>query len=207
LIRYCLLALFSCLALLAQSVTSSSLESSSVESSPVEGSYVPLTLGQSYIWSVHQMFDWDVLFAVGARAGLDHMQNNPSHWGHGFEGYADRLGSEVGMVAVRENIAFGVRALDHEDPRYIHSGQAGVLKRARHAIGQTFVARNARGDTMPAYSIFASGLATPFVADAWRPEPVNAGRELRSGGITIGMKAANNLFLEFWPDIRKKLRR
>ena len=108
---------------------------------------------------------------------------------------------------VRENIAFGLRALDHEDPRYVHSGEAGVLKRARHAIGQTFIARNAHGDTMPAYSIFASGLATPFVADAWRPEPVKAGRELRSGGMTIGMKAVNNLVLEFWPDIRKKLRR
>jgi hypothetical protein len=173
----------------------------------VESSYVPLTLGQTYLWSVHQIFDWDVLFAVGAGAGLDHMHNDPSRWGHGFGGYADRLGSQAGMVVVRENLAFGVRALDHEDPRYVRSGQSGVLKRARYAMGQTFVARNAHGDTMPAYSIVASGFATPFVADAWRPEPVNAGRELRSGAMTIGMKAANNLFLEFWPDIRKKLRR
>ena len=142
---------------------------------------------------------------IGISAAVDHSGNNPSKWGQGAEGFADRLGSRFGIVAVRENAAFTIRAFDHEDPRYFRVGSGGLVKRTGYALGQTFVARNSRGGNMPAYSVVASGLATPFIAEAWRPERVNAGRELRAGAMGIGAKAISNVFQEFWPDVRHKL--
>ena len=59
---------------------------------------------------------------------------------------------------------------------------------------------------MPAYSLFVAGFGTPFIAQTWRPEPITAGRELRSGSITLGLAAADNVYHEFWPDIKKKFR-
>ncbi len=144
---------------------------------------------------------------ASARAALDHSDNNPSGWGQGTEGYALRVVSRLGIAAVRENIAFAVRAVDHEDPRYFHSPSGGVWKRAGYAVKRTFVARSEHGGTIPAYAMLVSSFATPFIAEAWRPEPVRAGRELRTGAVTIGIDAGGNICREFWPDIRKRLSR
>jgi len=169
--------------------------------------YLPLTLGQNYAWSLGQMFAPGRLFLIAGRAAIDHSRNDPSGWGEGTDGYALRVASRLGRVAVRENLAFAVRTLDHEDPRYFRSREVGIWRRSRYAVGRTFVVRNARGGTMPAYSLFLADFATPFIAQTWRPESVNAGREFRGGAIGIGIEAISNVGREFWPDIHKKLSR
>lgn len=166
---------------------------------------LPLTLGQNYAWSVHQIFAPGQLFLIAGRAAIDHSRNDPSGWGEGPDGYALRVASRLGRVAVRQNLAFAVRALDHEDPRYFRSRETGIWRRSRYAVGRTFVVRNERGGTMPAYSLLLGDFATPFIAQVWRPQPVNAGREFRGGAIGIGIDAISNVGREFWPDIRKKL--
>ncbi len=118
-----------------------------------------------------------------------------------------RVASRVGRLAVRENLAFGIRRLDHEDPRYVRSESHGVLSRTRHAVQQTFLARNREGHVMPAYSSLAADFATPFIAQTWHPGVIRGTRELQSGGMAIGMSAFSNICTEFWPDIRKKLRK
>lgn len=104
-------------------------------------------------------------------------------------------------------MAFAIRRLDGEDPRYVRSNATGVWKRSRYAVSRTFVARNGRGGLMPAYSTLVSDVATPFVAQTWRPESISASHELRSGTMGLGVIAAGNLGQEFWPDLRKKLHR
>jgi hypothetical protein len=208
-VRYGLLMLLGCAALAAQDGQNAEQDLVPDNSAPVAApdTYVPPTLGQNYAWSAHQIFDPGRLFLIGARAAIDHSSNDPSRWGEGTEGYALRVASYLGRSAVRQNIAFAVRAMDHEDPRYFRSPQTGTWRRARYAVGRTFVARNDRGGTMPAYSVLLADFPTPFIAQTWRPEPINAGREFRGGAIGIGMTAVENLGQEFLPDIRKKLRR
>lgn len=172
--RYCLLALLSCAVLLAQ-------DGQTVEPDPVTEpiapqpandagvdagaeAYVPLTLWQNYAWSLHQIFGPGELFVVAARTAFDHSRSQPSSWGGGSGGYTMRAASRLGRVAVRQELAFAVRALDHEDPRYFPSPQSGGWKRVRYAITRTFVVRNERGGTMPAYSLLVADFATPFIA-------------------------------------------
>jgi len=201
--RLLFLAIATCSALLAQDqdLVSPADPANSTTTQP----YIPLTLSQNYAWTVRQIFDPGRLFLISARAAIDHSDNDPSGWGQGAEGYAVRVASRLGVAAVRENIAFGIRAFDHEDPRYVRSPSAGVWSRARYAVSRTFVARNEQGGAMPAYSVLASSFATPFVAEAWRPEPVRGGRVLRSGAMGIGIEAAANVGREFWPDIRRRI--
>jgi hypothetical protein len=210
--RCCLLALLGCAALHAQDVEIPEQDLVPQQIAPlaandVNVAYVPLTLWQNYAWSLDQIFGPGELFVVAARTAFDHSRSRPSSWGGGLEGYTMRAASRLGRVAVRQEIAFAVRALDHEDPRYFRSPGAGGWRRTRYAVGHTFVVRNERGGTMPAYSLLVADFATPFIAQAWRPEPINAGREFRGGAVAIGFAAVGNLGREFWPDIRKKLRR
>jgi len=169
--------------------------------------YVQLTLGQNYLWSMHEMFNPVPLLVIAAKAGIDHSDNNPSRWGQGMEGYATRAASHFGRSFLRENIAFGIRAVDHEDPRYFRAHSKGAWKRTGYAASRTFVARSERGGNMPAYSTLVADFATPFIAQTWRPEPISAGRELRSGVMGIGINAVSNVGQEFWPDIRRMLQR
>ncbi len=139
------------------------------------------------------------LFLIAARAGIDHEGDDPAGWGQGSEGYAVRVASRVGALVMRENLAFAVRAFDQENPRYFHSQERTAWKRTGYALSRTFVARNAAGGSLLA------DVATPFIAQTWRPEAVTGGRALRSAGMSLGFDAVRNVGSEFWPDIRKKL--
>jgi hypothetical protein len=207
--RCCFLALLSCAVLSAQDEQTVDPDPATdpITPGPANDGYVPLTLWQNYAWSLHQILGPGELFVVAARTAFDHSRSQPSIWGGGSEGYATRAASRLGRVAVRQEIAFAVRALDHEDPRYFRSPRSGGWTRVRYAVGHTFVVRNERGGTMPAYSLLLADFATPFIAQTWRPEPINAGREFRGGAVGIGFAAAGNLGREFWPDIRKRLPR
>lgn len=169
--------------------------------------YVPLTLGQNYMWSLHHILAPGRLFVISMGAAIDHSGNRPSEWGQGSQGYAERVGSRLGRAAVRENMAFAIRALDREDPRYFRSTSAGVWKRARYAASRTFVAKSESGGTMPAYSTLTADFATPFIVRTWQPGPIRMEREFRGGAVGLGVAAAGNIGQEFWPDIRKKLHR
>ena len=86
---------------------------------------------------------------------------------------------------VKEALAFGVRAVDGEDPRYARSGQAKLWTRVRYAVRHTFEVHSRNGGYMPAYSLFAN-YAMPFIAQEWYPGQRHAGRELGSG--TAGVR-------------------
>jgi hypothetical protein len=195
--------------LLAQDLDRNDLTASPASTSMVSATpaYVPLTLGQNYMWSVHNIVDPERLFLIAAKASFDHASDDPSKWGEGMGGYATRVSSRLGYVAVRENVAFGLRALDHEDPRYVRMGSGGGWERARHAVVRSVLARNEKGNTMPAYSELVADFGTPFIAQTWHPGVIRGGREFTSGGMALGVNAFTNLCSEFWPDIRKKLAR
>jgi hypothetical protein len=204
-----LLLVLGCSSLTAQEgqPAEASLSNDLVVASQPSDLYPPLTLSQQYLWSIHQTFDPTRLFFVAAHAAIDHSRDDPAGWGQGSAGYSTRVANYLARAAVRENMAFAIRALDREDPRYFRSTSTGIWKRTRYAVSRTFIAENDRGGLMPAYSVLVSNFATPFIAQTWRPEPLSASHELRSGAFGLGIKAASNIGQEFWPDVRKKLRR
>ena len=53
---------------------------------------------------------------------------------------------------------------------------------------------------------FAATYGVAFLANRWYPDRLSDTRHaLLRGTVTLGADAGNNLFDEFWPDIKKKL--
>lgn len=142
------------------------------------------------------------MFLYSFHAGIDQAMEKPQAWGTGMDSYAIREANVLGRSFVRQNLAFGVRAFDHEDPRYFVLGHGTWRGRVKYAVVRTFLVMNDSGGTMPAYSLFASSFATPFIADEWRPGTVHP---IRAGFGGIGFAVGSNVFQEFWPDLKGKL--
>jgi hypothetical protein len=167
--------------------------------------YVPLTWKERYWYSVDQIFSVPTVATILVRSSFDQGMNTPSGWGTGPGGFGERVASHFGRAFVHENVAFAIRAIDKEDPRYFVLGRGTAWTRVKYAAKATFVVRRDNGDMIPAYSRFISDYSMPFIAQTWRPEGVHSGREFRSGTISLGTGVVNNVFREFWPDLKRKL--
>jgi hypothetical protein len=169
--------------------------------------YTPLTPRESFQYGFNRVFSPGKLLLFGVEAAMDQEREKPDNWGQGMQSYGDRYADRFGRALVRENIAFGVRAVTGEYPRYELSHESGIWKRSKHAIISTFVVRGRDGRLMPAYSRIISDYATPIIAEQWNPQPYHATQALSAGTAGIGIAIASNLGAEFWPDIRRKFLR
>jgi hypothetical protein len=167
--------------------------------------YEPLTLTQKYAYSFKQIFGPQRLVKISLYAALDQAGLRPTQWGGNADSYAVRVASRFGDSFLRHNIEFGIRALDHEDPRYFRSGRGGAWSRTKYAVEHTFAVRNDNGSLMPAYSLLASDYGLPFLVSRWRPEQFHAADGFERGSIALGIGIASDIFQEFWPDLKRRL--
>jgi hypothetical protein len=172
---------------------------------PTTQEYTPLNLKQKYLYSINEIFGISPLLAIVAHAALDQAGVQPAQWGKSPESFGIRATSLFGDLLLRHSLEFGVRALDHEDPRYFRLGQGGGWRRSKYALAHTFLVRSDRGGTMPAYSLFVTDYGMPFVVREWRPDRFHALSGVESGTLAVGIGMGSNLFNEFWPDLKKKL--
>lgn len=171
--------------------------------------YVPLTMKQNFLYSFNKVFSGPSLMLTTFRAGLDQAGlSRHDNWGTGADSFGVRLASRFGRSLIRQNIAFGVRALDHEDPRYFVAGTGGMWYRTRHAMLQGVVAHKDNGTLIPAYSRLAADFLMPLIAREWSPRRFcTTGDVLRAGSMAVGAGMSVNVAEEFWPDIKRKLQR
>jgi hypothetical protein len=167
--------------------------------------YVPLTLKQKYLYSIEEIFGPDRLVALGAHAALDQWGVRPVQWGRRPNSLAIRFASYFGESLLKHSIEFGVRAVDHEDPRYFRSGHGRPWTRVGHAVVHTFVVRSDRGGWMPAYSLAVEAYGTPYLVRMWRPERFQTAPTLEAGTLNVGIEMGGNVLREFWPDMRRAL--
>ena len=139
-----------------------------------------------------------------AGAGISQWRGAPKEWKQGAEAYGDRFGNSYAKHVIRGTLEYGASALLHEDNRYVPSLDTGFLKRTRHAIASTFVARNDAGHEHFAYSRFGSALGAAFISRIWQPPSRSgAGDGLYSFGITMANGMGWDILREFWPDVRR----
>ncbi len=169
---------------------------------PGDPPYTPITIKQKYIYSIEQMFSGPRLIAILSRAGMDQAEVNPHAWGSNSPAFGVRVASQFGRSFARATVGSGIRALDHEDPRYFYSHKTDPWARTKYAIVHTFEVRNDNGSMMPAYSRFIGDLGTPFVTQIWHPGRYDAPAAARSGAIGIGMGIGMSIAQEFWPDVK-----
>jgi hypothetical protein len=186
------------------STADSSIAVSASDSSPALV-YTPLDLRQKYFYSLNEMAGPSQWIGFAVHAALDQARKTPDAWGNGAGSFGVRMANHFGITFLRENIAFGVRAFDREDPRYFRMEKGTAWNRAKYAMTRTFIARKDDGGWMPAYSRLTADVATPFLAQAWRPDKFTMGRGFRGGSANIGISMGSNVWREFWPDLKKKV--
>jgi hypothetical protein len=165
-----------------------------------------LTLGERLRIYRHSVFNPDSALAPAFGAALAQANNEPPEWGQGANGFGTRLASGYGRLVINRSIRFGVAALDHEDPRFTYSNQAGFWRRFRYASVHYVMARTDEGGQMPAFSRFAGAYGAAFIANSWYPESrANTGHALMRGSTALAAGYAWNVFREFWPDIKKAI--
>lgn len=146
---------------------------------------------------------------AAAGAGFGFALKRPAEWARTAGGYGRRFGSSLGQFAVKSAIQFGVGALRHEQQAYERAESGGVWPRTRHALVSTVWVRrsNREGKTVGAGRI-AGSLGAGFISRLWQPTRLRTiGGGFASGGISLGADAGINVLREFWPDLRKRVRR
>jgi hypothetical protein len=176
-----------------------------LSAAPAQPLYTPLSLKQKYVYSINEIFGIAPLLGAVAHAALDQAGVQPAQWGKTPDSFAIRAASRFGDRLMRHSLEFGVRALDHEDPRYFRSGEGSGFRRAGYAVVHTFLVRRDTGGNMPAYSLFVTDYTMPFVVRQWHPDRYHTLDAVEAGTLAVGIGIASNLFNEFWPDLKKKL--
>jgi len=141
-----------------------------------------------------------------AKAGVGTLVNSPRQWGRGPDGFAKRVGSNIGKNIVKQTIQAGVAAAHHENLHYQRSNLNGTLPRLGYAAKSTFIVprTNKPGKTV-ALGRVSGNLGAGMVSQAWLPA-AGIGAGLASGGIGLGADVGVNVAREFWPRKHRRTR-
>lgn len=179
--------------------------SGSVSPAPAPPPLPPLTARvrlEGYFYRAYGPF---TLLGAGLTAGIAQIENDPGAWGRTGAGFGRRYGSLVGRNAISESIQLGLDALDGEDPRYHPSRRHGIVARGFDSAIQAFVPYKVHGGRTFAFSRAAGWFGSGLISNVWYPDGVNSpGDGLVRGTVMIASDVGNNLFWEFWPDVKRK---
>jgi hypothetical protein len=143
-----------------------------------------------------------------AYAGLLQELNAPKEWGDGWAAYGRRVASTEACGVIHGALAFGLDAALHEDPRYFRSDRKGLWRRMAHAARDTLLTHtDAGGETFSTWR-FGSAYGAAFISNLWYPDRLDTVRlGFLQGSLRVGFDLVTNFSAEFWPDLKKKLRR
>jgi hypothetical protein len=143
-----------------------------------------------------------------AYAGFLQATDTPKEWGQGASAYSKRFASVVTTSAIHATLAFGLDSALHQDPRYHRSLDAGFWRRAAHALRGTILTRtDSGGETLSTWRL-GSDYGAAFLSNQWYPDRLNTLKQgAAQGSLRLAFDFASNLGAEFWPDLRRKLRR
>jgi hypothetical protein len=190
------------------------------------GNVPPLTTGQKYAVVARGSFDPIQIVWYGALSGLSQAEDSEPGFGQGAEGYGKRYGAYAADGTI-ENFFVGaiLPSVLHQDPRYFQSGHGSFFNRTEYAVSRIFVTRSDFGHTQFNFSeivgaAIASGISTysyhpgrTFIGNNSDgvPQYTASDRTLKNTasvwGSQVGYDTLTLVIKEFWPDIRRRLRK
>lgn len=170
----------------------------------------PLTTGQKFKVVARSSFDYVEYPWYGFLAGISQAENSEPGYGQGAAGYGKRFGAAVADGTIENFLTSAVfPSLLHQDPRFFQSGKGGFWHRTGYAMSRVVVTRGDSGNTQANFSeIIGSALSAGISTYSYHPQ---ADRNLRNSasvwGSQIGYDMLTYVVKEFWPDIRRKIRK
>ena len=171
--------------------------------------YQPITNRERVDWIVFGTIGIRSLAIVGPlSAAWNTAWNTPEEWERTWSGFGKRYAQREADVAISSTIEAGLGALWHEEPRYIRSGRKGIMPRARYAMKTVLLAQRKDGRLAPAWGRYAGNTLNNLIENAWLPASVTTpGQTVARIGLGFASRLGGNLWEEFWPDVRARLRK
>jgi hypothetical protein len=97
----------------------------------------------------------------------------------------------------------------HQDPRYFQKGKGTFLARAFYAVSRTFVTRGDDGKPQVNFSeILGSSISAGISTYTYHPrEDRTIPNTVKVWGSQVGYDTLTSVVREFWPDIRRKIKK
>ncbi len=170
--------------------------------------FSPMTRSERLRNYMANVFGYESILRSAAAAGVRQASGSPTEWGGGAEAYGKRVGSGYVQHFIDRTLQYGLSSLLHEDNRYFVSGQTGFLRRTKYAFKSTLMARHDNGNQYLSLSRIGGAAGGAFISREWEPRSVNSAGDGAVGfGITMGSDVGFNVFREFWPDMKRHLRK
>lgn len=170
----------------------------------------PLTAGEKFKVVARGSFDPVQIVWYGALSGISQAEDSEPGYGQGAEGYGKRYGAYAADGTI-ENFFVGaiLPSVLHQDPRYFQSGQGSFFHRTEYAVSRIFVTRSDAGHHEFNFSeIFGAAIASAISTYSYHPRSDRTVDNTASvWGSQIGYDTITLVVKEFWPDIRRKLKK
>src|ERR1700757_1992799 len=170
----------------------------------------PLSAKEKFKVVARSSFDYVEYPWYGFLAAVSQAKNSEPRFGQGAAGYGKRYGAAFGDGTIESFWAESIlpSAL-HQDPRFYQSGQGGFWRRTGYAISRIVVTRTDSGnETFNSSEIFGAAIAAGISTYTYHPHSDKTLANTASvWGTSIGYDAAALVVKEFWPDIRRRLRK
>ncbi|MDQ1474453.1 MAG: hypothetical protein QOJ99_5933 [Bryobacterales bacterium] len=170
--------------------------------------YEPITAQQRLKWFSNAALGPSSLLTGAVSAGIDTLRNDPPEYGPHWGGFGERYGFRLVNRTVSSGIEASMGSLWGEDPRYHRVPQVRTGARVRNVLRMTVVSHNHDGHETPAYARLIAIPSISFLSNTWIPDSRNStGDALNRIAFSFATHALSNAFIEFWPDIRRRLHR
>jgi hypothetical protein len=189
------------------------------------GQAPPLTPGQKFKVVAQGSFDPIQIVWYGALSGLCQAENCEPGFGQGWAAYGKRYGAYAADGTI-ENFFVGavLPSVLRQDPRFFQSGHGSFFDRTGYAVSRIVVTRSDSGHKQFNFSeIFGAAIASAISTYSYHPHPgyhpqagvnvpyVASDRTLTNTasvwGTQVGYDTLTLVIKEFWPDIRRKIKK
>jgi len=170
----------------------------------------PLSPHEKFKVVIQGSFDYVEYPWYALLAGLSQAENSEPGYGQGSAGYAKRYGAAFADGTIESFMTGAILpSLLRQDPRYFQLGQGSFVHRAGYSISRLFVTRSDSGQAQFNFSeTLGSALAAGISTYSYHPTADrNLANTANVWATQVSYDALTNVAKEFWPDIRRKLRK
>lgn len=170
----------------------------------------PLSAGEKFKAVARGSFDYVEYPWYAFLSALSQAENSEPGYGQGWAGYGKRYGAAFGDGTIETFWTAAILpSVLHQDPRFYQSGQGSFWRRTGYAVSRIFVTRTDSGrETFNSSEVFGSAISSAISVYTYHPRSDRTlGNTASVWGTSVGYDTITIVVKEFWPDIRRKLRK
>jgi hypothetical protein len=170
--------------------------------------WAPITARQKFTIARRDTLDGPSFAMAAFFSGVSQLNNSNPSFGQGSKGFAKRYLSAITDQTLGNFMTEGILpSLLHEDPRYFRKGHGSVMSRIAYAASRSAVARTDRGNWAFNTSEFLGNGIVAALGNAYYPDDVGFRPTMQRMFTQIGTDSISQILKEFWPDVKRKLRK